>query len=248
MIEDLIRHLSTIFTSNERKVDEPLRSPIFADLEEIVGAYEMKKRKRTLQIKRPHQCKIVVYQLAKLRMLEFYFDFLDKYIERSDFKLCYMDTDSFYLALSGDSLDDIVKVSLKKEYLSDKTNWLATDKFSERTPGLFKPEFVGTRGVWLTAKCYLVQNEEEMYANKENKYSCKGVSKKQNDMCFKHYKDVLDMFQNKYELQEVDKAINKGFRVHEQDMVTYEQSKLGLSAYYDKRYVLADGIHTRPLF
>ena len=159
-----------------------------------------------------------------------------------------MDTDSFYLALSGNSLDDIVKASLKKEYLSDKTNWLAADKFSERTPGLFKPEFVGTSGVWLTAKCYLVQNEEEMYTNKENKYSCKGVSKKQNDMCFKRYKDVRDIFQNMSELQEVDKAINKGFRVHEQGMMTYEQNKLGLSAYYDKRYVLPDGIHTRPLF
>ena len=146
-----------------------------------------------------------------------------------------MDTDSFYLALSGNSLDDIVKASLKKEYLSDKRNWPATDKFSETTPGLFKPEFVGTRGVWLTAKCYLVQNEEKMYTNKENKYSCKGVSKKQNGMCFKRYKDVLDIFQNMSELQEVDKAINKGFRVHEQGMVTYEQNKLGLSAYYGKR-------------
>ena len=125
-----------------------------------------------------------------------------------------MDTDSFYLALSGNSLDDIVKTSLKKEYLSDKTNWLANDKFIERTSGLLKPQFVGTRGVWLTAKCYFGQNEEEMYTNNENKYSCKGVSKKQNDMCFKRYKDVLDIFQNMSGLQEVDKAINKGFRVH----------------------------------
>ena len=85
-----------------------------------------------------------------------------------------------------------------------------------------------------------------MYTNKENKYSCKGVSKKQNDMCFKRYKDVLDIFQNMS--GEVDKAINKGFRVHEQGMVTYEQNKPGLSAYYDKRFVLPDGIHTRPLF
>ena len=246
MIEDLIRHLSTIFTSNERKVDETLRSPFFVDLEEIGSAYETKTRIRTVQIKRPYQFGIAVYQLAKLRMLEFYYDFLNKCIDRSDFELCYMDTDSFYLALSGNSLDDIVKALLKKEYLSDKTNWLATDKFSERTPGLFKPEFVGTRGVWLTAKCYLVQNEEEMYTNKENKYSCKGVSKKQNDMCFKRYKDVLDIFQNMSE--EVDKAINKGFRVHEQGLVTYEQNKPGLSAYYDKRFVLPGGMHTRPLF
>ena len=173
MIEDLIRYLSTIFTSNKRKVD---------DLEEIGGAYEMKKRKRTIQIKRPYQCGITVYQLAKLRILGFYYDVLDKYIDRSDFELCYIDTDSFYLALSGNSLDDIVKASLKKEYLSDKTNSLATDKFSKRTPGLFKPEFVGTRGVWLTAKCYLVQNEEEMYTNKETSIVAK-VSLKSKMTC-----------------------------------------------------------------
>ena len=78
---------------------------------------------------------------------------------------------------------------MRQVYQADKKNWLATDKFSERTPGLFNPEFVSTRGVWLTAKCYLVQNE----AN-ENKYSCKGVSKKHNDLYIQRYKDTLDIF------------------------------------------------------
>ena len=87
-------------------------------------------------------------------------------------ELCYMDTDSLYLAMSGDSLDEIVRPEMKQAHETDKKNWHVTDKFSERTPSLFKPEFVATRGVWLTAKWYLVQNE----AN-ENKYSCKGVSK-----------------------------------------------------------------------
>ena len=69
-----------------------------------------------------------------------------------------MDMDSFYLAMRGDSLDEIVNPEMKQAYEVDKKNWLPTDKFSERTPGLYKAEFVGTRGVWLTAKCYLVQN------------------------------------------------------------------------------------------
>ena len=30
-------------------------------------------------------------------------------------------------------------------------------------------------------------------------------------------------------------------------MMTYEQQKLGLSAYYDKRWVLPDCIHTEPI-
>ena len=47
--------------------------------------------------------------------------------------------------------------------------------------------------------------------------------------------------------KDTDKAKNVGFRIYDQGMVTYEQNKLGLSAYYDKCSVLADGSNTRPL-
>ena len=47
--------------------------------------------------------------------------------------------------------------------------------------------------------------------------------------------------------KDIDKAKNVDFRVYDQGVVTYDQNKLGLSAYYDKRYVLPDGIHARPL-
>ena len=149
--------------------------------------------------------------------------------------------------MSGDSLDEIVKPEMKQAYGADKKNWLATDKFSERTTCLIKPEFVGTRGVWLTAKCYLVQNKAG-----ENKYGCKGVSKKHNDLHFQRYKEVLDVFlktriDSELEGKDIDKAKNVGFRVYDQSIVTYEQNKLGLSAYYDKRYVLTDGIRSKPL-
>ena len=103
MIEDLGRHKRTRFTREERSVDKALRSPFFNNLEEIGGAYEIKEFKRTVMIKRPYQCGTAVYQLAKLRMLEFYHGFWDKYFSRQDIELCYMDTDSFYLAMSGDS-------------------------------------------------------------------------------------------------------------------------------------------------
>ena len=125
------------------------------------------------------------------------------------FVLCYMDTDSFYLPMSGDSLDEIIRPEMKQAYETGKKNWLTTDKFSERTPGLFKPEFVGTRGVWLTAKCYLVQNE----ALNKNKYSCKGVSQEHNDLHFQRYKDDLDVFlkirrDTELEEKDIDKAKN----------------------------------------
>ena len=159
------------------------------------------------------------------QMLEFYYDLLYKYFSRQDFELCHMDTDSFCLAMSNESLDDIVRPEMKQAYETDKKNWLATDKFSERSPGLFKPEFIGTRGVWLTAKCHLVQNE----TLNENKYSCKGVSQKHNDLHFQRYKNVLDVSlktkrDSELEEKDIDKTKNVGFRAYDQGMVTYEQT------------------------
>ena len=233
MIEDVARHCYTTFTTDENKVDTALRSPFFADLEEIGEAYEIQERKRKVEITRPYQCGIAVYQLAKLRMLEFYYDFLDKYIDRKDFEYIYMDTDSAYFAISGECLKDVVNSELVEEYDREVKNWLATDEYSERTPGLFKPEFIGSKMIALTAKCYFAEGKQG------TKYSCKGMSKTQNDLNWRRYMNVLQGF--------VDKAKNTGFRIHEQGVVTYEQNKLGLSAYYDKRYVLEDGIHTEPL-
>ena len=101
--------------------------------------------------------------------------------------------------------------------------------------------------MWLTAKCYLVQNE----AN-ENKDSRKGVSKKHNDLHFQRYKDVLDVFlrtgrDSELEDKDIDKAKNVGFKVYAQGIVKYKQNKLDLFGYYHNRFALDDGIHTRPL-
>ena len=233
MIEDVARHANTTFTSDEKKVDQAMRSPYLEDLEEIGDAYEIREGKQKVKVDRAYQCGIAVYQLAKLRMLEFYYDFLDKYVARRDFEYCYMDTDSAYFAISGEELRDVVRLGMLEEYDKDVANWLVTDEFSARTGGLFKPEFVGFRGVFLTAKCYFVEGKND------TKYSCKGMSKKQNEMTWGRYMAALK--------GELDTGKNTGFRVHDQGMITYEQNKLGLSAFYDKRYVLPDGIHTRSL-
>ena len=113
MIEDVVRHLCTTFITDGNEVDIALRPPFFEDLEEIGDAYKIKERKRKVEITRSYQCGIAVYQLAKLRMLEFYYDFLDNYVDRRDFEYIYMDTDSAHFAISGESLRDVVKPELK---------------------------------------------------------------------------------------------------------------------------------------
>ena len=236
MIKNLEKHMNTKFTTDEKLIDEIFRSPFFEDLEEISnGVFEVSQRKRRVTITRPYQCGIAVYQLAKLRMLEFYYDFVDKFCDRRDFEVIQMDTDSLYMALSANDFDDIIKPDLKELYKNEKPNWLVTDEYSKRVPGLFKPEFKGKRMIALTSKCYFADNGKETIP----KFSCKGVSRRQNKMSWERYKNAL--------FGALDKVTNIGFRKKENHIVTYEQTKLGLSAYYDKRIVHEDGIHTSCL-
>ena len=70
----------------------------------------------------PIQVGCAVYDLAKLRMLQFYYDFIDKYIDSSDFIYCQMDTDSAYIAFSGENFENLIKPELKEHYLLNKNN------------------------------------------------------------------------------------------------------------------------------
>ena len=89
----------------------------------------------------------------------------------------------------------------------------------------------------LCSKCYFIDDQGE-----KKKFSTKGMSKKQNEITWQRFKAALEG--NK---DGKDMATNRGFRMRDGNMVTYEQQKLGLGACYDKRWVLPDGIHTEPI-
>ena len=233
MIEALERQTTVCYTKDEKVVDKALRSAYIEDLTEIGQAYELEKRKPRIVQRRPYQVGIAVYQLAKLRMLEFYYDFLDRFIDRRDFELIQMDTDSNYLAITGETLEEVVRPELREQFEAEKKQWLAWDKWSSRTPGLFKKEMEGTRMIALCSKCYYIEDSRA-----KKKLSSKGVSQRQNNLTWERYKAALEGTK--------DTATNRGFRMKDGLMVTYEQQKLGLSAGYDKRWVLPDGVHTEP--
>ena len=234
-IEAVERHTNTIYTCDEEEVDKSLRSARFKTLEEIGPAYKVELRKSKINIDRPFQVGIVVYQLAKLRMLQFYYEFLDFYLDRRDFELIQMDTDSMYFALSREKLEDAIRPGYETQLEEEKKRWLAWNKWSNREPGLFKLEKEATSGIALCSKCYHMEDQ----ATGKAKVSSKGVNKRQNEMRRERFERAL--------AGDRDVVVNRGFRMRDGSMYTYEQRKLGLSAYYDKRWVLPDGIHTEPL-
>ncbi len=75
----------------------------------------------------PLQIGVAVYHLAKLRMLQFYYQFIDKYVDWSDFEMCQMDTDSNYIAFSEDSIEKLIKPEMREEYGKDRYNFLPSE-------------------------------------------------------------------------------------------------------------------------
>ena len=246
--------VSTTYAT-EDNINKKINNPRFKDLEELYGKnYEVVSSKREIKLDLPLQIGCAVYQLAKLRMLEFDYDFIDKYIDRSDFELVEMDTDSNYFAFSEDSIEKLIKPEMKEQYEKDKYNFLPSEsnelhptfnvdgkkftmkQYEKRTPGLFKVECMKDKIIALCSKMYCCSDFDE----KALKFSCKGIQKDNNNITYKKFEDVLF---NKIK----DTATNQGFRVVNSIMHTYTQEKKGLSYIYNKRILLDDGISTIPL-
>ena len=86
----------------------------FRQLDVVVDdAYEIEMSKRTVTYALPIHVGFFVLQYAKMRTLQFYYDFIDRYVERPLFQYCEMDTDSAYLALAGESVDALVTPALR---------------------------------------------------------------------------------------------------------------------------------------
>ena len=78
--------------------------------------YEVEKAKENLDINLPIQIGYCILQYAKLCMLQFYYDYLEVYVDRTDFVYCEMDNDSAYMTLSGSDLASVVKPDMKDCY------------------------------------------------------------------------------------------------------------------------------------
>ena len=94
-------------------------------------------------------------------------------------------------------------------------------------------------------KCCVYASKPIVVDSNSNKYkfSSKGLSKTSEDCGdgpMAKYRKVLDEFINVT-------STNRGFRTVHHSVATYEQTKKGLSCFYPKRIVDADGTHTRPL-
>ena len=110
-IENKSHHKTVTYETDLSKVYRSINKNNFVDLHEILDHdanifYEINKSKTVVNQDMPVQVGCAILQLAKLRMLEFYYDCVDKYIDRDNFQLMEMDTDSLYMAVGNMRLQD----------------------------------------------------------------------------------------------------------------------------------------------
>jgi len=252
---DMSKHKEVEFMSDDKSIFKAIEHFTFSSKTELNdGTVEMVKSKRRIKLRNPIHLSIAIYQLAKLRMLQFYYDCIDFYFDRSDFEYQEMDTDSGYIAFSHeDPFPNLIKPDLLDHYKKHKYEWFPRDDTPENnaydtfTPGLFKEEFRCNAMVSLSSKnyiCYLGDKIDKETKQPMMKLSAKGVQKSRN-------KNVLspENFESVVKARTTFQGNNKGFRMCREtnSMITYSQTKTALNYYYDKRKVLEDGITTIPL-
>ncbi len=252
---------SVVYRRGQVQACQLVNKPQFKSLDEMTNAlYEVKLKKYKIKHTIPVQLAFFVLCLAKERLyLCFYFDFLHKYLLPQAFGALHCDTDSVYIALSRNSLQEAVKPHMleaykssildhchKADFQADGDHFLCRECCQEcaahdlRSVGLFKVECTGTKFIGLCSKTYVVQESE----GGGYKFSSKGVQKArligQAGDVYERYKSVLTTGQPYH-------VTNMGFRHIGHTTYTYTLRKKALSYLYVKRVVGLDGISTSPL-
>ena len=254
MIMNKENHQSLVYAKGEGCAKTKINQPNFRHLSELGDdLYEIQLSKKCIELNLPTILGYFILQYAKLRMLDFYYNCIDKYIDRSNFEYVEMDTDSAYLATATKTLVDSVKPELRDEFknritgfcndnsfIADSVTWFPREccdkhiKHDKRTPGLFKLEASGEEIIALSSKTYVLKSGDTF------KLSCKGINKKS-------VTNPLPMFSQALKEKKVVSATNIGFRCYKSTIYSYTQQRAGFGYFYSKRKVLSDGVNTEPL-
>ena len=113
------KHTDTKYYTGHINATQAVHQPSFRKLtclNEEEEYYEEEFAESSIKLDIPIHLALFVLNLAKKRLLEFHYECIDRYLDRTDYQLLEMDTDSSYLALSKHSLEELVKPELADEY------------------------------------------------------------------------------------------------------------------------------------
>ncbi len=258
-----------IIIGDDKKADKCINDSRYDACDELSkNVFEIAMRKRTTKHNVPLTLGCVVYSLSKLEMLKFIYDFLYVYFAKSDVCILNSDTDSIWLGISAENLDDLVRPNLRRQYFENYDKIMPALACTAHKELFIETRVVGLDWVMEDFPCCVIYNREQqrtpllfkyeytgdfLYAltcktyhagcydddGCDFKQSTKGVSKKHSNLRANDFMDVLRDHHPK-------KGINLSFVTKKSEIYTYKQERVGLSYLYYKRKVCADGRRTMP--
>ena len=143
-IIDRSRHTVTK-NLNDEKMHWAINTKLFKRLDHINDQlYEVELVKAEIEHREPIIVGFFILQYAKLRMLEIYYKFFERFCEVNKFEELEMDTDSLYLALSAKELYDCIREESKAEWYLLRTE-NCKDDFTANAPNNFFPRTCCTK-------------------------------------------------------------------------------------------------------
>ena len=122
LIMDRSRHTVTNYLSEE-KTHAAIKSKQFKKLDHVNNSlYEVELTKAQIEHREPIIVGFFVFQYAKLRLLELYYNFFTRFCDVNKFEELEMDTDSLYLALAEKELGDCIRPEMRTEWQSLRSN------------------------------------------------------------------------------------------------------------------------------
>ena len=204
----------------------------------------------------------MIFDLAKLPLLRFVYDFVFLVCGRENVILLQTDTDSMYMGMRYETFEE--NVVDMPAYLELRDQYLVSDRLvphGVRMPKRYKLECDGRMMVCLCSKSYCVYDG---VTPSGVKFSCKGIQKRnfttryrgdgsekregvsRGEWIFREYDRALSVGVSGGGAH-YGEAINRGLRYQCGDMVMYSQKKRLFTSFYCERLVLDDGIRTVPL-
>jgi len=221
----------------EKRVNKPNFVKRVKFNEDLYGVHMLKNK---VILDKPIYVGVTILDLSKVDMSEFHFDYMkNKYGNKA--RLLFTDTDSLCYEIKTDDIyKDMKEQSYRfdlsnyesEHFLHDTTNKKQLFKMKDELGGKVMTEFVGLR-----AKMYshIHEDGDAIKAKQAGKGIKRSTLKK-----IKHeqYRDTL--------IKEQQTNVSfKSIQSRDHILSTKTINKIGLSPFDNKRYILADGNHTR---
>ena len=239
--------------------------------------YELGQAPRRIQQNLPIQIAAFVYAYAKLRMLQFQYELLESYFDPRYWSPIYMDTDSYYMQLAGESLHECLLPEKKLEFYTEYGKWFPRESCDQHQEEFIRAHVDLGQSAWCPVReCCAAQRlyDEKtpslfkpgfrgtrMVALCSKTYHCMNdsggadSSPKKSKLWSKGLQKrgnaqalSYEAYRQVLETTHPSGGTNTGIRTGPGGHVhSYEQDRKALTYLYAKRPVLADGIHTEPL-